>query len=308
VPPEQNMDDEPRVAILIVNWNNYQDTKLCLDSLYEVNYPKLRVILIDNGSEDNSGIRLSREFPKLKLIQNKSNLGFAGGNNIGIQYVLEQDIPYILLLNNDTEVIQPDFINFLVRELDQNNDVCAVGPKVLQPNSRIDETILPYPTIGIIIRNTLGLYRNEYHHKKYVDSVSGCCVLVRSDVIKDVGLLDNNFFMYGEETEWFYRMRKAGWNVCYLPIESIIHKGGSSSQHLENKKIYIERRANVIYTLVKHDQINQARLIVLFSLLLLTIRIIAAFFTPNDQGNRLTFSMIPETITAFRDKWELASE
>ena len=93
------MNQYPRVAILVLNWNNYQDTKRCLESLYKLSYPDISIVLVDNGSSDNSGAKLAAEYPEAHTILSGENLGFAGGNNIGLRYVLERAIPYVLLLN-----------------------------------------------------------------------------------------------------------------------------------------------------------------------------------------------------------------
>ncbi|MCJ7735089.1 MAG: hypothetical protein MUP11_11125, partial [Anaerolineales bacterium] len=184
----------------------------------------------------------------------------------------------------------------------------AVGPKVLQGDGHTESTILPYPSLGHTIWNTLGMYKPDLEQRKSVDSLAGCCVLVRSEALEQVGLLDENYFIYAEETEWFYRMRKNDWSVVYLPIPSIIHKGASSSRRIENKTIYVERRANVIYTLVKHKQLTQAFLTAVFMIVLLSFRALFSVIRGGqDPGQQIQMGMLGDMISAFRKKWKLAA-
>src|SRR5205823_1889527 len=104
----------PRVGIIILNWNSYQVTSECLLSLRKLNYPNTEIVLVDNGSSDDSADRLQNEFPEIRVLRNPENLGFPGGNNVGIRYVLDRGADYLLLLNNDT-VVQPDFLRELVQ-------------------------------------------------------------------------------------------------------------------------------------------------------------------------------------------------
>ena len=301
------MLNESRVAVLIVNWNNFPDTSKCLVSLEKLIHENYQVIVVDNGSKDGSNIQIKEKFPDIILLESGENLGFAGGNNIGIDFALSNDFEFILLLNNDTEVIQGDFLGDLLDQISRDALFAAIGPKVLKPDGDPQNTILPYPTMVHTIRNTLGLYHPDLDIGQRVDSITGCCVLIRSAAIKTTGMLDENFFIYGEETEWFFRMRKKGWKILYHPVKSIIHKGASSSKKIDNQKIYIERRANVIYTLVKANQKLEAFLTALLMILLLGIRIIgSALFYRKKPGYPI--SIIYDLIKAFRQKWNLAQD
>lgn len=301
------MAANPSVAVLVLNWNNFPDTFQCLTSLGSLTYPAYEIVLIDNGSTDGSPNRLEEGFPAIKCINLDDNLGFAGGNNQGLSYALEAGHAYCLLLNNDTELLNPEFLGHLVEEAENIPDLGALGPKIKTPDGGVEDTILPYPSLGVTIRNTLGLYRNDLQKRQEVDSVAGACVLVRSAAIREIGLLDEHYFMYAEETEWFFRMRKKGWKVIYVPVESVIHKGASSSQRIESRTLYIERRANVVYTLVKHRQLLQAILTAGLMIVLLGARILANAFQKG-RRERFSWSMIPEIISAFRVKWDLAAD
>jgi GT2 family glycosyltransferase len=297
------MSEMPRVLILIVNWNNYPDTKACLESISGLEYENRQVMVIDNGSTDSSARLLGKEFPRVQVVELEENLGFAGGNNVGLEYALEKDFAYVLLLNNDTILINDDFVGGLVQVLEGDQAIGAIGPEVIQIDGKTQLSILPYPSLGNTIKNSLGLYAPDQTKRQWVDSVSGCCVLVRCDAVKMAGILDENFFMYGEETEWFYRLRKTGWKVLYLPIKSIVHKGAASTKKLERQDVYIERRANVIYTLVKHNQRFQA----ISTLILMTILVILRSIKSSFKGNNeYSFSMLSDLWKAALDKWTLA--
>lgn len=301
------MKETSRVLILIVNWNNYSDTKECLESLTQLTTDNYQVMLVDNGSRDDSSQLLEEEFPEIRLVDLEENLGFAGGNNVGLEYALNEEFPFILLLNNDTIVKDGDFLSQLVQTLEKEHTVGAVGPAIEESDGITQLSILPYPNIGNTIINSLGLYHPNHNKRQYVDSIAGCCVLVRSEAIEQAGLLDENYFMYGEETEWFFRMRKKGWKILYHPVKSIIHKGASSSKKIDNQKIYIECRANVIYTLVKVNQKLEAFLTAVLMILLLGIRIIgSALFYRKNPGYPI--SIIYDLIKAFRQKWNLAQD
>lgn len=303
------MESYPQVAILILNWNNYIDTRACLESLENLTYPNKEIILVDNGSDDGSLERLQEYSSRATIITSDENLGFAGGNNLGLSYVLDKGIPLILLLNNDTEVVQVDFLQQLTTELLSDERTCAVGPRIRRLDGNPDQVILPFPTLFTTIQTTLGLYDPNLDIRQKVESLKGCCVLVKSAAVKQIGLLDENYFLYVEETEWFFRMRKAGWKLIYLPIESVIHKVGSSAKMLPIQDVYIERRANVIYTLVKHGLMIQAAITAVFMVLLLFFRtvsgLLVSIFTKKDQYSLDILSVLCKAI---KQKWQLARQ
>jgi len=300
-------NNAPKIAILILNWNNYPDTKACLESLEILCYQEKEIVLVDNGSNDGSTDMLRREFPEITFLPSDRNLGFAGGNNIGLRYILDKQIPYTLLLNNDTEVISPDFLDDLLGEIRVGDWICAVGPKVTRLDGTADQVILPFPTLDNIFRTSLGLYHPQLDKKQTVDSLAGCCVMINNNAIRQTGLLDGNYFMYVEETEWFFRMRMAGWKLIYLPVDSVLHKGGASARKLESRKVYIERRANVVYTLVKHNYLLQGAAAAGLMTILLLGRIIGEQFNFQSQKRaNYRLSMIIEMVRAFSSKWKLA--
>jgi N-acetylglucosaminyl-diphospho-decaprenol L-rhamnosyltransferase len=228
------------LAIVIVSWNVAPLLVDCLRSIPagagEMDH---HVMVVDNGSTDESAEIVARQFPRVQLIRNSQNVGFTRANNQGTLESLNQakgqDIPYVLLLNCDT-VVRPLALQAMVRFLDEHPDVGAVGPRQV----RADGSPLPYtfgrdPTLRYLLAR--GLNRLLFHHPLHdwatetvqeVDWISGACLLARREAIDQVGLLDENIFMYFEDVDWCLRFRQAGWKVYYNPQVKIIHLGGQS--------------------------------------------------------------------------------
>ncbi|MBC7249837.1 MAG: glycosyltransferase family 2 protein [Anaerolineae bacterium] len=218
----------PRVAVIVLNWNGLADTLECLESLARLDYPDYEVVVVDNGSTDGSLDAIQGRFPDATLIENGENLGFTGGNNAGLRYVLVQRADYALLLNNDTEVA-PDFLSHLVLAAEANPTVGVAGPTIYY-YARPD---LIWSAGGMIDRSrgqTRMIGLNEQDTGQYgtapreVDFVTGCALLVKRTVLEQVGLLDERFFAYYEEAEWCVRARKAGFKIVHVPTAKIWHK------------------------------------------------------------------------------------
>jgi N-acetylglucosaminyl-diphospho-decaprenol L-rhamnosyltransferase len=223
------------LAIVLLSWNTADLLADCLRSIPAgaagIAY---HVIVVDNTSTDGSADMVARDFPEVQLIRSPENLGFARGNNRGIR-ATDPDTPYILLLNSDT-VVKPESLTALVRFMDAHPDAGAVSPRLLRP----DGTPQPYafggdPTPGYLLRRgfnqvVLRRYLHDWATEQVqsVDWVSGACLLVRRAAIEQVGLLDENMFMYFEDNDWCLRIRKAGWKVYYNPQVEIVHLGGQS--------------------------------------------------------------------------------
>ncbi|MFZ5917169.1 MAG: glycosyltransferase family 2 protein [Chloroflexota bacterium] len=218
----------PRVWIVVLNWNGLADTLECLASLQRLDYPNYEVIVVDNGSTDGSVKVIQAQFPDITLIANEQNLGFTGGNNIGLRYALERGADYALLLNNDTEVA-PDFLRLLVEVAEANPAIGIAGPTIYyhaQPE-RI------WSAGGVIdwqrgLTSMIGLGETDAGEHgaapRDVDFVTGCAFLVKWAVMKQVGLLDERFFAYYEEAEWCVRARRAGFRILHVPQSRLWHK------------------------------------------------------------------------------------
>ena len=219
----------PRVTAVVLNWCGENVTRRCLRSLERSTYGPLRVLLVDNGSPDGSGDRLHAEFPDLPYLQNGANLGYAGGNNRGIEWALGAGAEQVLVLNNDT-VVEPEAVGHLVRALLSAGDqVAAVGPKIL----RLDDPTRIWWAGGDFSRlRGLGLHRRENAldtpgapaEPEEVTFLTGCCFLTTAPVLRRVGGFAEDFFAYIEDVEWSLRLVRAGFRLLYEPRARILHE------------------------------------------------------------------------------------
>lgn len=224
--------DNYRLSVVIVNWNTCDLLRNCLHSLHRGQELACEVIVVDNGSSDDSVAMIRTEFPEVRLIANAENRGFAVANNQGIRVSAGE---YIMLLNSDT-IVKPGALRGLVYFLDEHPQAGAVGPRLVRP----DGTAQPYafggdPTLTYLLTRGLNqlLFRRYLHNwatdaTQEVDWVSGACLVVRRRAIDQVGLLDENIFMYFEDNDWCLRIRKGGWKVYLYPEVEVIHLGGCS--------------------------------------------------------------------------------
>jgi len=221
------MQKLPSVNIIILNWNGLKDTVECIQSLQRIDYPAFSVMIVDNGSSGGSEARIRDQFPEHTLIINSENIGFSAGNNIGIQRSLKDGAKYVLLLNNDTEVA-PDFLRILVETVEADPRIGAAGPIIYyheQPQTvwsaggNLDWSGRAQ-MIGLNEIDS-GQFAGSYQD---VDFVSGCALLVKTTVLERVGMLDERFFNYFEETEWCVRIRRSGYRIVNAPNARIWHK------------------------------------------------------------------------------------
>jgi GT2 family glycosyltransferase len=222
------------VAIILVNWKNYDDTKDCLHSLYQSIHTSFSIIVVDNESQETPVAKLKKSFPQITVLPQKTNLGFTGANNIGIKYGLTLGAEYIMLLNNDTTVPK-NFIDPLLMTLHSSPQIAAVQPKIMfheYPDRIWNAGGIYYPYNAAT--KTIGynkLDAKKYNESKYVDWITGCCILLKSEIITEVGLLNEHFFAYYEDVDWSLRIRKLGYRLAYNPTLPILHKVGASSKN-----------------------------------------------------------------------------
>ena len=239
----------PKVSIIILNWNNYEDTKECLLSLDKITYPNYEVIVVDNGSIDGSTLKIQKEFPQHKYIYNNDNLGFTEGNNIGMEYAMKKGTDFVLVLNNDITV-ENGFLESLVDIALKNPDAGIVGPAVYFYH----EPEKLSPTGGKI--NYWRINTKVYDSVKptEMDWVYGCCLLVKKEVINKIGYFYTPFFISYEDVDYCVRAKKAGFKVIYEPKSRIWHKSGNSLKKSptsyyyyfnRNKLLFIKRNAPV---------------------------------------------------------------
>ena len=217
-----------KVSIIILNWNGLKDTIECLESLKKITYPNYEVIIVDNGSEGNDADVLKEKYKGyIRLIRNKENLGFMGGNNIGIKEAIKEGADYVLLLNNDT-IVEPDFLDELVKVASQDEKIAIVGSviadyytkKILFTNGKIDKKLK-------LKSQTDYLKSNKIYWE--TEAVQGSSMMMRVEsILKHNLFLDKNLFLYCEEIDICIRTKKAGLKIAVAGKSIVYHKEGRS--------------------------------------------------------------------------------
>lgn len=248
------------LSIIIVNYKTHDLTIACMQSVFSsaTSYD-YEVILVDNASNDGVIDSTNVQFPQVKCIANNDNVGFSRANNQGIRIAQGR---YILLLNSDT-IVQTDTLDTMLRLMDENPKVGASGCKIVLPDGSLDKACKRgFPTPSASFYYAFGFSKlfpnvprfNQYQlghlspDKEYpIDCLVGAFMLIRREAIDQVGMLDEEFFMYGEDIDWCYRIKDAGWINYYYPRTQIVHYKGASSRRKPFKIIYEFHRAMILF-------------------------------------------------------------
>ncbi|HKD78937.1 MAG TPA: glycosyltransferase family 2 protein [Candidatus Angelobacter sp.] len=217
----------PKVSVIILNWNSYEVTKDCLASLEKSDYTNFEIVLVDNGSKDGSADKLAAEFPPVRVIRNETNLGFTGGNNVGIRDALKRGTDYLLLLNNDT-VVAPDCLTELIRVAESEAKIGILNPKIyfFEPPDLIwygggkHKTWWSFPKHLEYRKRD----QNEKGPANEVSFITGCAFLIKNEVVSRIGLLDEQLFLGVEDLDLSIRAMRAGYKAIYVPAAVIWHK------------------------------------------------------------------------------------
>jgi GT2 family glycosyltransferase len=246
------MNDRKLVYILILNWNNWRDTSECIKSCLQLSYPYFRIILIDNGSTDESAAVLHETFPNIELIQTGRNLGYAAGINAGIRFAISKNINYIWLLNNDT-VVDINSLHQMVNAYSNAANVGFIGSKIL--NYHTPELVdylggrLDHKTA-----QTTHLLRGEAdpgaadHLLHETDFVTGCSMFFNTELINYIGFMDERFFLYYEDVDWNIKARIKGFSNYVCPSSVVYHKVHTSTRKVKGSIAYYSTR-NALYFL-----------------------------------------------------------
>jgi GT2 family glycosyltransferase len=227
------MPDFPLVYVIVLSWNGKNDTLECLASLRQLTYPNARIVVVDNASTDGTVDAIRLAFPNTELIVNTSNLRFAGGNNVGISWSLERGAEYVLVLNNDT-VVDREFLSLLVDTAESNKQIGIVGPKIYY----FDDPKRIWFAGGLIKwwrgRVThIGIREEDngrYDATTEVDYVTGCCMLIKRKVIETIGMLDERYYIYGEDVDLCVRASRSGYKSLCVPSSRVWHKLSASTK------------------------------------------------------------------------------
>jgi GT2 family glycosyltransferase len=282
------------MSVVLVCWNNKSYLDACLHSLYKAPLKStFDVVVVDNGSTDGSQQMLAEKYPKVKLIQNDRNVGLGKASNQGIEATHSR---YVLLLNNDTIVNAPG-LDMLVELLDTYPEAGAAGGKLLNPDGSFQSGYAPFSTLKeeFLIATRIGELlwpgyplHGDSNEIEVTGWMSSACLLLRRSALDQVGLLDESYFIYGDEVDLQYRLRNGGWKVFYLPISKIIHFGGRSMDRWKRRKMVY--RGKMLFYKKNYGFLSTFLLrVLLFVMSLLKMLIwCAGFFVPsrNEQAKK----------------------
>ncbi len=258
------------VSIIIVSWNTREVLRNCLRSVYEQTGVSgdidFEVVVVDNASTDGSAQMVRNDFPKVILIENSENRGFAAANNQGIAAACGR---YVLLLNSDT-VILDNAIGKVIAAAEADPEAAVVGCRILNPDRSLQASCFMFPSILNLLLSSTYLYKIfpksrffgreqmtwwDRNDTREVEVATGCFMLVRKKAIEQTGVLDERFFMYAEETDWCYRFHQNKWRIIFTPDARIIHLGGQSSQRIRSK-MYLQLRGSILLFFRKHRNLS----------------------------------------------------
>lgn len=271
------------LGIVIVNWNTRDLLRDCLQSITKSD-PSVtrRAVVVDNASSDESAAMVRAEFPDVELIVNTENVGFARANNMGLEHLgfagaaqMGADTPgYALLLNPDT-VVPPDAFRLLIDRVEADPRIGVAGPRLVMKDGKLDLACRrSFPSPEVSLWRMIGLsklfpksrlfgrYNLTYldeHVETEVDCVVGAFMLVRREVIAQVGLLDESFWMYGEDIDWAFRIKQAGWKVLYYPRVTVLHLKRAASRQNPRTRLEFQRASLIFYR--KHYAATTPRLL-----------------------------------------------
>ena len=247
----------PDVSVVIVTWNTRDLLLDALRSLYaETTGVSFEVIVVDNASSDGTSTAVNRLYPDVRLIELATNRGFTGGNNVGFEAARGR---HVLLLNSDT-IVLPTTVEPLVRFLDEHPRAGTAGARHLNADGSLQRSMDDVPTLLADVLYYTELYRvptirrwlsrrsawwSDHDVEREAGWVNGACMMVRRDVITEIGGLDERLFIYGEELDWCYRMKQAGWTVHFIPSAEVIHLGGLAMDSAADRRTQLLMKGQV---------------------------------------------------------------
>jgi len=245
------MKNWPKVSIIILNWNKYEMSMVCIKSLEKITYANYDIIIVDNNSNDNSGEKLKKDLPNCKVILNTNNEGFARGANIGIRYALEKGADYALLLNNDSMIEEKLFLEPAIQVAESDNRIGVVSGKIYyQKNPKMIWYAGGYINLlrgQAIVRGLYEVDKGQFDKVSEVRFATGALLLIKREVLEKVGLLPEEYFFGYEEWDYSLMVRRAGYKLYYVPGFTCYHKSDGSHSNSDPKYIYNSYRNKLIF-------------------------------------------------------------
>lgn len=243
---------DPLVCIVVLNWNGKEDTLACLRSLEPVWNERTKGIVVDNGSSDGTPDSVRAAFAGVEVLEVGKNLGFTGGNNIGLRFALDRGADYVLLLNNDT-VVDPRFLREMLAVATVSEEIGFVSPKIyfLDPPDLLwfaGASFSTWTGYGRVV-GYREPDRGQYDDVRTIDRPCGCAVLVSRRLCREAGLMDDRLFLYVDEVEWMLRARKHGFKACFAPKAKVWHKVSATVGKEGHPDVFYYGVRNTLYAL-----------------------------------------------------------
>ncbi len=243
------LSKSPKVCCVVLTWNDRANVLACLKSLSQVVYPNLEIVVSDNGSTDGTIQAIREQYPQFHLLENGENLYWAGGNNVGLTYALAAQADYVILLNNDT-VVAPEMIPKLVQAGEADRSIGLLAPKIYYHDR---PELVWYAGARVSMWRGLLWHvgirqpdRGQFDRQAEVDYVTGCALMVRRQVLEQIGLIDTAFVAYGEDVDFSFRARRAGWRLVMVPSAIMWHKVSAYWGVVSVRKTRQKLRSNLI--------------------------------------------------------------
>ena len=269
---------QPSVSIVLLNYNGYNDTIECIKSLKNITYNNYKIVIVDNNSTDNSEIEIKKFIKNddnIQFIQSYKNLGFSGGNNIGIRYALENNADYICLLNNDT-IVETNFLSELVNSMEKDNKIGVAAGKIMYFEDKdiiwsaggfISEIKSLGEHYGIDIKDS-----KQFDDTIEVSFLTGCLQLIRKEVFEEIGMYDDIYFLYMEDLDFCKRVTRKGYKLMYIPQSKIYHKVSASIGGFESPlQLYYVTRNRILFN--KKNQNNFIKSILFYAFMIIKMLI-----------------------------------
>lgn len=302
--PAAHKQPSRRVAVIVATHQNCYPLDRCLEHHSKVLESPSDVVFVDNGSGGGMTDWVRERFPDVTVVEREKNGFFCGGYNSGLQYAIDHDYEFALIVNADTDIENSDYVKELVAAAGRHPRAAFLGPRVaLRESSNIQNTVLRFPWflpyLGSWLLDSFRTRPNRSMETKIdtrVDFLNGVCVLCRVSALREIGLMDEVMGGYVEDTDWSWRARKMGWNSVFVPVASIVHHQPTEDYQHHSMKSFMLRR-NHIYWHRKEGHLLQASLFSAFSIVLATLRCLRAMLTQDcAEGNRQYLSRFRKVV------------
>jgi GT2 family glycosyltransferase len=273
----------PLTYVVIINWNGKDILQKCLLTFFaNTKRDNCRVVLVDNGSTDGSIEMLQNDFPQIQLIKNSANMGFSVANNQGIRVALANGAKQVLLLNNDIEITDDKWLEKLSTALESNSEIGVAGCKLLFGDGRIQHAGGVITLRGASHRGEREVDRGQFDRVEFVDYVTGAVLLIKSEVISEIGLLDEGYSpIYCEDSDWCVRARLRGYKIVYTPKPTLIHHCGVDTAKMGSRKAFIFKKSAIRFFLLNYQGKDILKRLVRFEF----PSLIACFIGRNRKGS-----------------------